>query len=290
MDPAPCRRGPVLLRGSRVLGDEGFVVFWGMGFGGKAARRSRRSSRESSRWSREPCRPCSTRSTPACNFTLTTQRSSIRGAGNKHPSRSTSSSCSGSPSGSSSPTRTAGVGATSMTGYVGILYSMPPAGGDGEVLTQVLPHYTESVRRALAPLACRSGTVPLAEAHTAVGKAGRVAQVVPEAAPFAGSLWAALADSQRAAVQGKRDALPGRVACVRFAAAAAWFLALLDGAVLPLQRRLYAYSADEVHPAGDELCFDASPWGYSAAKTFKGKIVAYTAGVWDEATIQLSGR
>ena len=119
-----------------------------------------------------------------------------------------------------------------------------------------------------------------------MGKAGRVAQVVPEAAPFAGSLWAALADSQRAAVQGKRDAPPGRVACVRFAAAAAWLLALLDGAVLPLQRRVHAYSADEVHPAGVELCFDAGPWGYGAAESFKGKIVAYAAGVWDEAMLQ----
>ena len=121
-----------------------------------------------------------------------------------------------------------------------------------------------------------------------MGKAGRVAQVVPEATPLAGSLWAApaLADSQRAAVQGKRDPSPGRVACVRFAAAAAWFLALLDGAVLPMQRRVYAYSAEQAHPAGVELCFDAGPWGYGAAESFKGKIVAYAAGVWDEAMLQ----
>ncbi len=55
----------------------------------------------------------------------------------------------------------------------------------------------------------RSGTVTVEIARSAVGKATRVAQVVPEASPFVQSLWAALnaADKDQRST-GRRHAPP----------------------------------------------------------------------------------
>ena len=166
--------------------------------------------------------------------------------------------------------------------WIGIRYKK-----DGmDVLMEVPPEYAGSVATALGPMAKRTGVISLAQAQQAVGKAGRVAQVVPEARPFAGSLWSALADARRVAASGRREAPPGTVPCVRFAAAAAWFLALLRGAVMPLSRRVTAETDVPLTAGPLVITFDASPWGYGGVKIMHGSPVAWISEGWDEATLR----
>ena len=68
---------------------------------------------------------------------------------------------------------------------------------------------------------------PFRDAQRLVGRVGRIAHVVPEARPFAAALYAALAESQRAAAANAREAPPGRVACRRFKHAAKWVRVLV---------------------------------------------------------------
>ena len=119
-----------------------------------------------------------------------------------------------------------------------------------------------------------------------MGRAQRVAHVVPEAQPFTTGLWGALTGAIAAAKAGKREAPPGHVPHVRFAAAARWFVALLEGAVLPLRRLVRASAADS-QPAGPVgLAFDASPWGWGILRCEHCKPCAWAAGTWDDATLR----
>ena len=117
--------------------------------------------------------------------------------------------------------------------WIGINYEIA---APGVAYMSLPPEYLESVAAALAPLTSKTGSTSVRAARTAVGKAARVAQVVPEAMPFAGSLSAALTASLRQAAGGRREAPPDKVANIRFACAARWFLTLIQGAVFPLRR------------------------------------------------------
>ena len=61
-----------------------------------------------------------------------------------------------------------------------------------------------------------------------VGKAERVAQIVPTAKPFVSALWAALTGALKAIEAGKPEVPPGQIPTQRFTTAAAWFQALLE--------------------------------------------------------------
>ena len=67
----------------------------------------------------------------------------------------------------------------------------------------------------------------LQEAYNLCGRAGRIAQVVPEVAPFVGQLYAALAASLHSHHIGLREAPPARVATRRYRLAASWLCSLL---------------------------------------------------------------
>jgi hypothetical protein len=123
--------------------------------------------------------------------------------------------------------------------------------------------YLDSVRAALLPLCVTKGSVPLKAAHSAVGKAARVAQVVPVASSFVASLWGALAGAMQANAALRREAPPGHAACSRFRWAALWLLALLDGRPgINLSRRVYSCPpADRLGFGLSNVEFDASPWG-----------------------------
>ena len=68
------------------------------------------------------------------------------------------------------------------------------------------------VESALRPLTRVRGFEPVKLKWCAVGKAARVVQVVPEATPFAGALWAALSGSFRASAGENPEAPEGMVA------------------------------------------------------------------------------
>ena len=177
--------------------------------------------------------------------------------------------------------------------WIGVLFALR-----GQVaLMGLTTDYVNSTRQALAPFLRRSGSASMAQARSAIGKAARVAQVVPAATPFVASLWAALAGAQRAAADGRAEAPPGSVAVVRFFTAAAWMDALLrplprpeSEVLFPLCRRVYlrgAAPATQMSPYRVE--FDASPWGGGALLAKGDRLCEHFTIEWDDALFQQFG-
>ena len=165
--------------------------------------------------------------------------------------------------------------------WIGIEYSLDER---SRAIMELTSDYKQSVLECIRPLAHSHGTASLTEARTAVGKAQRVAQVVPEAQPYASGLWKALTEATQAA-HTRREAPPGRVPRVRFGVAAQWFVALLEGAVLPLRRVVEhnTHMAIVSGPLG--IAFDASPWGWGAVRFHHHSPDAWAAGMWSEALL-----
>ena len=112
------------------------------------------------------------------------------------------------------------------------------------------------------------GSLTIAEAEVLVGKAGRVAHVVPESRPFAGAFWAALAAGKAADSQGLREAPPRCIASKRFSSAARWMKALIQSEdapaaepVFPLVRWVHADRGPAPSASGWCIQTDASVWG-----------------------------
>ena len=125
-------------------------------------------------------------------------------------------------------------------------------------------------------------------AATMVGKAGRVAYVIPEARPFVAALYGALHGAKAAQDRGHREAPPGRVAVARFRVAARWFRALLQSDsdhLFPLQRHVYVHDAD-VPISNHSVLFDASPWGGGAALREGSKIIEYFFVKWGDKQVR----
>ena len=123
-------------------------------------------------------------------------------------------------------------------------------------------------------------TASLAEAHTLCGRAGRLAQVVPEAKPFVSALFAALAGSIASGRSGSREAPPSKVATSRYRTAAAWLVALLQGEYFRLQHTFYL----DRQLLSIRVCsveFDASPWGGGALLVENGEVVEHFSVCWD---------
>ena len=130
--------------------------------------------------------------------------------------------------------------------------------------------------------------VSLACAHALCGKAGRLAQVVPEVRPFTTSLFTALAASLAAAKVKNREAPPDRVAVRRFRQAAQWLVALLSGSLFVVEHTLHVNRA---------LCctkerrveFDASPWGAGALLLECDEVVEFFTVTWTDTSAKQFG-
>ena len=97
-----------------------------------------------------------------------------------------------------------------------------------------------------------------------VGKASRVAQVVPAARPFVGALWAALTASQRSRSSPSPEASPGDVAVRRFCPSACWLRALIKGDgdhLMDLERLVWARGPAPASVSSWSVRFDASTTG-----------------------------
>ena len=79
----------------------------------------------------------------------------------------------------------------------------------------------------LDPLSKNTGAISFSDLDIVIGKAARVAHVVPQAKPFVAGLWGALSAVQRLGPDSRKEAPPGFAACRRFSYSAAWLLALI---------------------------------------------------------------
>ncbi len=140
----------------------------------------------------------------------------------------------------------------------------------------------------LSPLATSKGWVSLSDLDAVIGKAGRVAYIVPIAKPFVAGLWGGL----RGALSADRDrpgqeAPRGHAAVRRFCTAAAWLQALLVGELesLPLERLVTACPPSAAVSTGWRVEFDASIWGGGAVlRAPSGEVAEYWFCVWDDAS------
>ena len=147
----------------------------------------------------------------------------------------------------------------------------------------------------------RSGCETLARARSVVGKCARVAQIVPDARPFAGAMWAALTAAIKSAVTSTSAAAPSQVPCARFFTAAAWMRALLQGrdgvrapagpaysVLFPLLRRIDAVDIAGSRPVSPLRAeFDASPWGGGGVLYHCDTPTAYWHCEWDDPVLSM---
>ena len=124
-------------------------------------------------------------------------------------------------------------------------------------------------------------TATLADAHTLCGRAGRLAQVIPEAKPFTSALFASLAASLAAAQCRNREAPPGKVAVRRYRTAAKWLVQVLQGEHFVLHHTFHVHRS--LHPVHElSVEFDASPWGGGALLVEHGEVKEHFVVVWSD--------
>ena len=168
--------------------------------------------------------------------------------------------------------------------WIGVSYEIPKPGR----ATMKLPvKYLEDLLLILNPFCSQHGRASLKDAERMVGKASRVAQVVPSARPFVSGLWAALTASKKDIAIGKNRTKGTRIATRRFVTAARWFKALIEGsqeALLPLTREVLAHKPARASTSGWVAQFDASTSGGGAVLRCGQKVVAYFMIEWTKDT------
>ena len=145
--------------------------------------------------------------------------------------------------------------------------------------------FVQELISQVEPFCEASGHASLKEAQVMVGRAARVAQVIPEVLPFSSALWAALTGSLQAQKTGHREAPPGRVPHRRFNFGARWLRALLrggEGAPFLLERLVTARGPTKASTSSWAVLSDASPWGGGAVLVHDGQPVEYTRWVWND--------
>ena len=174
--------------------------------------------------------------------------------------------------------------------WIGIQYDIVQAGA-----RMRLPEdFVQDLLVKIEPLCSMHGSVPLTDLDVIVGKAARVAHVVPAARPFVAGLWGALSGTRRSSASGVREAPCGKAPCRRFCFAASWIRALLredPECPLPLERLVSPAPPPSASRSGWWIEFDASPFGGGAVlKNADGMIEEFFATVWcddDAACLQV---
>ena len=152
----------------------------------------------------------------------------------------------------------------------------------GLTLMELPEQFLEGMAELLEEILAAS-VVPTQLVTKLAGRAARVAYVVPEARPFAGAFYAVLTAAEAARKAGAREAPPGRIACRRLRAAAAWFLTLIRGgedhAAIPLHRLVFHHEPTPA-PLVRRVEVDASPWGAGAVLFVDNVPTAWWATSW----------
>ena len=120
-------------------------------------------------------------------------------------------------------------------------------------------------------------------AESFVGRAGRVAHVLPFARPFVASLYGALHGSETARTAGAREAPPGFVATRRFRSGAQMLLRILTNHELaPVPVCRYVLAVQPPVPTIQQRSFevDACPWGGGAILKEDGRPVEIWYATW----------
>ena len=129
--------------------------------------------------------------------------------------------------------------------------------------------------------------LPLARADSLVGRAGRVAYVLPQTRPFVATLYAAMAATLAGKAVGSRESAPGHVACRRFRRGARMLRRILGfkdrSAPVPNSRDIFAVRPPPPDPDRRRIEVDASPWGGGAVLLEKGRPVRCFSCRWSPA-------
>ena len=171
--------------------------------------------------------------------------------------------------------------------WIGVSFTPRAEGGVWmELPAAFLENFLELVKVFCRP----RGVCRLSDAEKLVGKAGRIAYIVPGARQFVSGLYAALAASKRDMASPKRRLKASVVPTRRFTTSACWMRALVrgdSGALLPLRRTVLAHAPLAAHPSGWVAQFDASTTGGGAVLRCGEVIVAYTFVRWtnDDAAV-----
>ena len=125
-----------------------------------------------------------------------------------------------------------------------------------------------------------------------LGRAGRLAYLVPSARPYVGMLWSAKSAADRHhSEHGRRGGR--RYPTSRFQHAAAWIYTLLRPPAgqewLPLEHVVTANPVQINLDQAPAVEFDASPWGVGAVLRQGGSPVAYFMGKWTEQDAKIVG-
>ena len=178
---------------------------------------------------------------------------------------------------------------TGRHSWIGVQYTPGPF----TTVLELPPDYLRSTLDALQPLCAFSGTVSTALARTAVGKAGRIAYIVPVATTFVASLWGALSGAMSASAAGLEGTYKDRLPTRRFMAAARWLRRLLIEALARfvssggswLLRRVLEDSLPLVTQYS--ITCDASPWGGGGVLWVGPRPVEYCHFTWSEHCLKL---
>jgi len=160
--------------------------------------------------------------------------------------------------------------------WIGADFVHRAVGHEFVAVVSVPPAFAEELLQMLKPLARGRGCTADAALDVVLGKAGRLAYILPATRPFVAALWGARAGSTSANFERKRrEAPPGQHANKRFASAARWLCTLLSppgpaDALLPLET-VVAKQRAKIDP--DHACIkcDASPWGGGAVLYEEGQ-------------------
>ena len=170
--------------------------------------------------------------------------------------------------------------------WIGADFSFSPS-APMECMVTVPDSFVDDLFSRLGPLAKGFGHLPFSELDVILGKAGRLAYLIPAARPWVSALWGAWSGAQAAAKADVREAPPGRAACRRFSRAALWIRTLLHPpaalphGLLPLHQRVLV-DLPPVSLSGPRVLFDASPWGGGAVLFLKTEPVEYITWTWNE--------
>ena len=107
--------------------------------------------------------------------------------------------------------------------WIGIIYKIVDEGA----LMRLPPEYVRDLLALLEPACSLKGSLQLTDFDILIGKAGRVAHVVPAAKPFVAGLWGALAAVSAAVRSGSPVCRPGTIPCRRVCYSASWLRAWL---------------------------------------------------------------
>ena len=173
--------------------------------------------------------------------------------------------------------------------WIGVCYT-PTV--DGDVLMELPAKFLTEFLAQLEPFCKTKGGCPLKDAERMVGRAGRIAHIVPAARPFTTGLYAALAAEKRSAQAGRSKSHGRLVAAKRFASSACWLRALVrgdEGSVMPLRRLVRASGPRVARTSSWVIQFDASTTGGGAVLRLAGCIKEFVHVQWHDEEVRALG-